>query len=185
MVPIESVERAMVERLRQALPYAASVGLYAGELERGKPIPSDALPAAWVDFRGALATRQLDTAGTFWRTELELTTIVAAAERHDQGGTAGSYRMLNEVLAALIPCDFGLQGVSRIKPGPIRAIPASAAAAPFSVCAQDWSVVCDYALPAPQDETPLKGMELRYWLGPARDMAAEPAAKDVVRLQGA
>lgn len=185
MVPIENVESAIVERLRRALPYTAHVGLYTGELEGASPMPPETLPAVWVDFRGARAARQMDTAGVFWRTELELTTIVAAAQRHDQGVAAGSYRMLSEVLAALIPCDFGLQGVARMKPGPIRAVPASAAAAPLSAYAQDWSVVCDYALPTSQDEAPLKGVELCYWLGAAPDMAAEPAAKDAVRLQGA
>lgn len=185
MVPIASVENAVVERLRQAMPYAVSIGLYKGELDGGSPALPDALPAAWVDFRGTVASRPLDTAGTFWRTELTLTTLVAAAERHDQGETAGSYRMLNDVLGALIPCDFGLQGVTRMKPGAIRALPVSGNAGGISAYAQDWSVACDYALPASQDEAPLKDVALAYWLGPSPDMSVPPASEDRVRLQGA
>lgn len=159
MLPIATVENAVLERLRAAMPYLSEVGPYGGELE-GKLPP---LPAVWVDFQGATASRAVDTAGRSWRTELEFYTIVAAAAPFDTDGQVGSYRLLDGVMRTLIACDLGLQGVGRMKPGVLA--PAKAVGA--SAYAQRWSVVCEYALA--EEEAPLHAVSLAYWLRPATE----------------
>lgn len=175
MLPIATVENAVLDRLRTAMPYLSGLGPYAGELEG----EASALPAVWVDFRGATASRTVDTAGRCWRTELEFATIAAAATSLDAGNAAGSYRLLDEVARTLAPCDLGLQGVGRMKPGAIAPFVPAAAGPGLSAYAQHWSVVCEYALT--EEEIPLRTLSLAYWVRPAA--REEPVAHDTVQFR--
>lgn len=174
MLPIATVENAVLARLRAALPHAGVVGPYAGELD-GETAP---LPAVWVDFLGATAARTVDTAGRCWRTELEFSTIAAAATSLDADGVAGTYRLLDEVAKTLATCDLGLQGVGRMKPGVIAPFATGTAGNGVNAYAQRWSVVCEYALV--EEEAPLRTVSLAYRVHPSA--AEEPVVEDSVQF---
>lgn len=186
ILPIAEVEDILVERIRTALPYVENVGRYQGELEGDPQALAAGLPAVWVDFRGTGAPRALDTAGRCWRTELELSTVAAAATRLDQNGAAGSYRLLDGAQKALAACEPDLPGVARPRPGRIvpRVPTADGAgqAASVSVWVQDWTVACEYALPDQEDAVPLRAVSLDYRLSSGPDV---PAAQDELSLPGA
>ncbi len=121
----ETIEEAIINRLRADMPYARVVESYAGQLENDVSVMMAGFPAVYVVYNGS----DYDWVDAVTHNEaVEFSVIVAAknlkGNKEARKNDYGCYQMINDVIQSLTNQTFGLE-IEKLRPVKVSLVGAS------------------------------------------------------------
>lgn len=200
---LAEIEDAMLQHLAAALTPAAvgykvaSIATYGGELDDDLPQTVRKFPAIWLAFAGSGKPVPVGTQRDRWLVPATWAVMVGARNVRGEAVTrrgvrvgdtlveVGAYQMLEDVRAALLNQDMGLE-IERLAPGPVRTLYNTRLnEQAIAVFAQEWTtryVIRQAAEPIDPSNPDWLRLGVEYRLKPGDDVTD---ASDLITLPSA